>query len=61
MLTFSPDGATLASAGSDGAVRLWTVRPSELLRRLCVNTGEPITPARRNQYLQNLPSTASCG
>ncbi|OLF12082.1 hypothetical protein BLA60_08660 [Actinophytocola xinjiangensis] len=38
-LVFSPDGRTLASAGEDSDVGLWTVRPEDALRRVCDDLG----------------------
>ena len=38
-LAFSPDGATLATAGSDGMIRVWRVVDGRLLRSLRGHTG----------------------
>ena len=37
-VSFSPDGATLASGGLDGIVHLWDVATESLLRTLQGNT-----------------------
>ncbi len=47
-LRFSPDGQTLAVAGRDGTLRLWTLQGRERLPQP-INHGSPITSVRFNQ------------
>ncbi|MFJ2033262.1 caspase family protein [Streptosporangium sp. NPDC087985] len=59
-LAFSPEGDILAAAGADGVVRMWAMRPEKLLRQLCANAGDPITPAQWSQYLEALDYKPPC-
>ena len=47
-LRFSPDGQTLAVAGRDGKLRLWTLEGKEILHQP-IDHGSPITSVRFNQ------------
>ncbi len=45
MLAFSPDGATLATAASDGSVRLWNVRTQQEIGAAMTADAQPVYAA----------------
>ncbi|RIJ77502.1 hypothetical protein D1871_07190 [Nakamurella silvestris] len=58
---FSPDGATLAAAGADALVHLWTTDPETVAENICEIQGTGITEAEWDRYLPDQPYAPPCG
>jgi WD40 repeat protein len=59
-VTLGPDGKTLASGGSDGAVRLWEVAYLvDIVPYLCASAGRSVTRAEWRRYVPPGPAYQS--
>ena len=62
-MTFSPDGSTLAAAGSDGQVVLWDIfwdGLSDLKAKVCGLVHGNLTRAEWKSVAPGLPYTTTC-
>ena len=58
---FSPDGATLATAGGDGSLRTWDVAfPADLPQAACGIAAEPLTRLQWADYAGSQPYHQVC-
>jgi WD40 repeat protein len=60
-VAFGPDGHTLAAAGADRTVHLWTVDPQRAAGALCARAGAPLTVGEWDRYVGDLPFDPPCG
>ena len=62
-MAYAPDGATLASSGCDGTVRIWDVRTGQQLQQLTGHTGPVLSVAYApdGATLASGGATAPCG
>ena len=58
-MAFSPDGHTLASGTSDGAVLPWDLDVQYAIQRICATAGG-LTPRQWNQYIPQLQYEPAC-
>ncbi|OLF11327.1 nSTAND1 domain-containing NTPase [Actinophytocola xanthii] len=57
-LRFAPGGHLLASASGD--VHLWDTDPARAIRRVCANTGDPITGSEWAEHIPDAPYRRIC-
>lgn len=60
MVSFSPDGHTLAAGGADTTVQLWNTDPEQVADYICATAGDSITVPEWNRYLPDVPYKPPC-
>jgi len=59
-LAFSRDGHFLATTGLNGTVQLWDMKIDDLIQRLCVESGAPITQTQWDLYIPGVAYSRPC-
>ena len=57
-VAFSPDGERLASAGGDGAVKVWNSRTGKVIQTLDAHTGVACSASRSTPTASTWPPSA---
>lgn len=60
VVSFSPDGSTLAGSGTGRDIHLWPTDIESAVGDLCRTAGDPITQAEWTQYAHDLPYRPPC-
>ncbi|WP_318205807.1 hypothetical protein [Streptomyces sp. SCL15-4] len=59
-LLFGPHSKTLATAGTDGAIRLLPLDADRAIRRICTTTGQSLTRNDWTRYVGSPPYRPPC-
>ncbi len=60
-LAFSRDGGTLATGSTDSSVRLWNLDVNSAIARICSLSGNNLTLAQWDEYVQGQVYQPPCG